>query len=751
MAETDRSRRFGRRAPTWAGLLVAALAAGGPSALGDGRASAPDAASRATSRAEAAGLWSAAADAVRQRDFDGAVRMIEPLAATGDSEGRETLLVLGLWAHAAEQVEHAAELLHRAADPRGRFEDWRRLVLADCHAALGRLPAAAATLEPLLDEQRNSPLAPRAVLRMVEIAGRLGDWQRARTWLDHGRRQPLTAAQAAELETVAWQLALDSGDPAAQRESARRLLVEHPLIASRNQVIELFRQPSGALDWPSFLTVDELLARARSLLAVGITAGALETLEAVPERRRGAAWALTRAHALTLDGRGLDALAVLAPVRPASPAEAVELEQRRAAALFDAAGARRGRPLLPAAERERLRHEGRRALWRVLEVAGQRPELRDAALGAHRRLLAELLDEERVDPALGLLRSLRTLDPGDTSGARFLWQRGWAEYRRRNFSGAVGYFAELEAIYGGTSYARAGRYWTARAYDNLGDRQRAEALFREVASVASDDFYRRHALARLDSAQRPTAAPREPREPWPTDPALGRARWLSDRGLDQLALDEIEAVGERSDRRAADALAAVVLARAGRTRDSIHRLARAFPQLGGLAQSSAPEAALRLYYPLAYEPIVDRFAAAHRLPKTLLLAMIRQESAFDADAVSRSGARGLMQLMPATGAELARRLRLRYSTARLSEPEFNIRLGTTYFRQLLDMFGGNEQLALAGYNGGPYRIKRLWHSEGSAGELDLFLESLALEETKTYVKRILLFSDSYDRLYADSA
>ena len=62
------------------------------------------------------------------------------------------------------------------------------------------------------------------------------------------------------------------------------------------------------------------------------------------------------------------------------------------------------------------------------------------------------------------------------------------------------------------------------------------------------------------------------------------------------------------------------------------------------------------------------------------------------------------------------------------------------------MFSGNEELALAGYNGGPYRIKRLWREEGAAAELDLFLEGLALTETTRYVKRIVLFRDTYDRL-----
>jgi soluble lytic murein transglycosylase len=154
-----------------------------------------------------------------------------------------------------------------------------------------------------------------------------------------------------------------------------------------------------------------------------------------------------------------------------------------------------------------------------------------------------------------------------------------------------------------------------------------------------------------------------------------------------------------------------------------------------------------MYYPLDFQELVNRHAETHDLPASLVLAMIRQESAFDPSARSWAGARGLMQLMPATGRELARRIGVRYSTDRLSDPDFSIRLGTTYFNQVLEMFDGNEVLALAGYNGGPYRIKRLWRQSGSNAELDYFIEGLSLPETTTYVKRILLFADSYRQLY----
>ena len=100
-----------------------------------------------------------------------------------------------------------------------------------------------------------------------------------------------------------------------------------------------------------------------------------------------------------------------------------------------------------------------------------------------------------------------------------------------------------------------------------------------------------------------------------------------------------------------------------------------------------------------------------------------------------------MQVMPATGRELAERMGLPYSRERLNDPTFSVQIGSRYFRQVLDMFDGNVELALAGYNAGPYRIRKLVRAAGSTLEMDSFLEGLRIEESKTYVKRVVLFSE----------
>jgi soluble lytic murein transglycosylase len=129
-----------------------------------------------------------------------------------------------------------------------------------------------------------------------------------------------------------------------------------------------------------------------------------------------------------------------------------------------------------------------------------------------------------------------------------------------------------------------------------------------------------------------------------------------------------------------------------------------------------------------------------------VMALIRQESAFNPNAKSRVGAAGLMQIMPATGNELGNRIYGRFSQARLIDPEVNVELGTHYLKRVIRLFDGNVELALAGYNGGPYRIQR-WRQQARAKPLDEFLEGLPLSETRGYVKRITLLRSTYEELY----
>jgi soluble lytic murein transglycosylase-like protein len=686
--------------------------------------------------------YAEAATAVRRKDCTAVYKALTPILSGHDSEAGFAQLLLGLYARSCGQVAYSEERLFAAKNPNGPLEDWRLYLLADSAAARGHILLAQTSLARLLGDYPGSVLRPLALLRAATLAWGRQDAQRALDLVGAARSEDLRGDEAAQLEALGWQIGAQTGDRAVQAEAARHLLVNFPMKAADLKVIELFRAADGTLSWASALNGDQLKRRAKTLLDLKLEANALATLDSVALADRDFEWQLLEAASLTRLHRGSDALAVLASQESAEPKQAAALAWARGQAAEDAATAQRGRANLGSAERQQLRQLSQQYLERVAQIGADR----DLAVKALKSLYADYQTDDQFERAIDTLRRLRHLSPKDTTGAANLWQVGWQEYGRGNYTGAIGTWAELYSLYPEDAAARRGRYWSGRAFDLLGEGERAQQIYNEIAQADTADFYRRNALARLRAKPAALAAAAQAKESWPAEPALDRARLLTDLGLDDLALAEAGLVRDKVQPRSLSALQAVILAHQGDRRKSVQVIRDAFPALGGPFQATLPDEARKLYYPLQYQDTIRTWATTNRLPTYLVFGIIRQESAFDANAQSGAGARGLMQLMPATARELAVHNGLSWTSGLLADPAVNVRLGTTYFRQVFSMFNENLELSLAGYNGGPYRIKRLWQESGN-NEIDRFLEGLGLEESKTYVKRILVLSDSYRQLY----
>jgi soluble lytic murein transglycosylase len=163
---------------------------------------------------------------------------------------------------------------------------------------------------------------------------------------------------------------------------------------------------------------------------------------------------------------------------------------------------------------------------------------------------------------------------------------------------------------------------------------------------------------------------------------------------------------------------------------------------------------LRLYdlrFPLHHDATIRREAAKNDLDPAWVAAEIRAESVFDPKARSAANARGLMQVVPATGMEEARRQGIPWhGVETLYEPEANIAIGTVYLRKLLDRYGGKPYFAIAGYNAGPTPLQR-WQSQRPGMDPDFWIETISYGETRDYVARVLAFSTIYDwRLDGDA-
>jgi soluble lytic murein transglycosylase len=177
---------------------------------------------------------------------------------------------------------------------------------------------------------------------------------------------------------------------------------------------------------------------------------------------------------------------------------------------------------------------------------------------------------------------------------------------------------------------------------------------------------------------------------------------------------------------------------------------RAYPEYIGDGADRLPEEVLRIIYPLEFREQLERRARAAGLDPALVAALVCQESTFDPSAVSVAGARGLMQIMPATGRSLARALRVPFRKQSLHNPDVSLEFGTRYLREMSDQFGGHVERALAAYNAGPHRVAA-W----TAGRPDIsaeeFVETIPFTETRGYVMIILGNTERYRRLYSLSA
>lgn len=155
----------------------------------------------------------------------------------------------------------------------------------------------------------------------------------------------------------------------------------------------------------------------------------------------------------------------------------------------------------------------------------------------------------------------------------------------------------------------------------------------------------------------------------------------------------------------------------------------------------------RLLYPLSFQRVIMKEAEQAQLDPSLVAAVINVESRWRTEAVSRKGARGLMQLMPTTAEWIAEKTgHAAVSEEDLFTPELNIRLGVRYLKDLLTQFDNDETLALAAYNGGRGNV-RSWLDEGIWDGTQDKIEAIPFGETRRYVLKVEAQREIYNRIY----
>jgi soluble lytic murein transglycosylase len=353
--------------------------------------------------------------------------------------------------------------------------------------------------------------------------------------------------------------------------------------------------------------------------------------------------------------------------------------------------------------------------------------------------------------AAEIFRQMANQFPTGKFAERAAWRAGWWAYRQRNYNETVHFFERGAAAFPRSDYRPAWLYWSARAYDGLGRREAATNRYRLAATDYLNTYYGRLAWKRLSERNEASVTPGVRRAlvpPPPAPPTADRIARLIELELYHPALAELQhAQRIYGDSAPLQATLAFVQHKIGNLRLGINAMKRAYPQYMTAGGESLPTEILQVIFPMDYWPMIQGLAREHDLDPFVVAALIGQESTFDAAIVSPANAIGLMQVMPATGRQYAKKMGIKpFSPARLTEPEINARIGARYFADLVRMFGGGTHYALASYNAGENRIAR-WRNEKPELEQDEFIDDIPFPETQNYVKRILGTAEDYRRLY----
>jgi soluble lytic murein transglycosylase len=355
-------------------------------------------------------------------------------------------------------------------------------------------------------------------------------------------------------------------------------------------------------------------------------------------------------------------------------------------------------------------------------------------LGYVEEALEEYRKVESPDSLLGQAELLEGLDP---EAALEIYQDlpypyGW--WRGATLLEGEGRLAEALPL-----YSRLGRSATALADDAayrmyLLAQRVADAEALDDASTLLRELEPTYfALLAHDREFSPAVAPL----PSGGDPILEKVKALELLGLKRLARRELLFAARLSESPAMELAMAQALSERGFLRDAQRIAVKAIQSL-----HAAPLSLWGLAYPKPYLEEVEEAAQEFGLDPLLLYAIMREESRYDPEAISRAYAQGLMQIIPSTRDWIVEQLKIEIDPTQIFDPSMNVRLGAWYLRHLLDYFEEDLHYAVAGYNGGPGNVNA-WKENPLIQEKPDFLRWIGFSETREYVPKVLLSYEVY--------
>lgn len=346
------------------------------------------------------------------------------------------------------------------------------------------------------------------------------------------------------------------------------------------------------------------------------------------------------------------------------------------------------------------------------------------------------------------------------------WRLGWVHYLDGKFKEALNKFQDAANRFPDKSFIEYNLYWSAKSAEKLKNKDLARALYIKVAKLYPYTFHGIRAKDRLISLglntppenQNSTSFIIKEKNLRP-ERSLNkqemyhytRANELTQLGLTHEARNEIDELKKTTKKDLAGVLWLSKLYQQAQGYAESLRLLHLYKDFTTKPYEKDLSANFwKHFFPLAYENAILVYANQRKVDPFFVNGIIRQESLFDSRALSPAGARGLMQIMPATGKRLypKTKLKIPFNTNVLFDPDMNIRLGIKYVSQLNKRFGNNSMHTLISYNAGPHVLKKWLKRFGHLNDQDVFIESIPYPETRRYVKHVLRNLGIYKSLYS---
>lgn len=664
-------------------------------------------------------LLTQAAEQFREKEYADAAR----LAKKADDSPQRTF-ILGMSLLRQGKAAEGLPLLAESEIKLPLVSDYAALYQAEALLKLKKYPEAAAKAAAIPKGYPASLLIRRTTKLHADILYESGDYAAALKVYQGFVEKYSTGSDSVEALFQVARCREETGDRNGSSSIYRNIWLNNPASAQSPKSQERLRELEKAGLKNSVYTPEELLRRASTLANQNQHSSALKVLQSIPPDKQS--------EAVTAR---IDLRTGLAHYR---------LKNWKAAekSLIKAAGS-----TLPG-----IRSEGRFWLAKCLE----RQDKNEPAFELYMQMAGEGKKQEYADDALMEAAGLRRNQGSYSEAARLFtqisknhpeskfisraaWESGWCHYLAGEYAIAAEVFKPLlkeEAMREKVSY------WLARSLENISSAE-AASYYRILLDEYPAGFYTTwHREQKGIQDERERLGQRNALTELPPAAGFDKPRLLASLGMMEESRTEM----------------AVARKKAGDKKTFFPGLARTYLEMMDYSSAIAlflqnrpikwDTTTLPLWssgYPLAYSVPVAQYTAANTLSEGLIYALIRAESGFTPAIKSPVGAIGLMQLMPATAKATAHENKT-FNPQNLVVPDYNIKLGTRHFRDLMRGYDGDVVYSIAAYNAGAAAVDR-WRKSFKGLKKDEFIENIPYLETRDYVKKVYASAATYRQLY----